>query len=129
MPGAQRFHQLILEGVDVLEFIDHDVFQPLLPFLADVFPFFENMQRELDQVVVIQTEAFLFLVEVTEKDDILCPDCCVILFFQRFQGKGNHVLVIAMEKVMSRRVRPLSSYMICSMASMSELSSTRKLLG
>ena len=94
VPGAQRFHQLILEGVDVLEFVDHDVLQPLLPFQTDVFPFFENMQRELDQVVVIQSKTFLFLIEITEKNDILCPDCCVILFFQRFQGKGNHVLVI-----------------------------------
>ena len=52
------------------------------------------MQRELDQVVVIKAKTFLFLIEITEKNDILCPDCCVILFFQRFQGKGNHILVI-----------------------------------
>ena len=94
MPGAQRFHQFILQGVDVLELVDHDVFQPLLPFQTDVFPFFENMQRELDQVVVIQSKTFLFLIEITKKDNILCPGCCVILFFQRFQGQGYHVPVI-----------------------------------
>ena len=94
MPGTQSFHQFILQGVDVLEFVDHDVFQPLLPFQTDIFPFFENMQRELDQVIVIQAEAFLFLIEITEKDNILCTDCCVILFFQRFQGQGYHVPVI-----------------------------------
>ena len=35
----------------------------------------------------------------------------------------------AFEKVMSRSVSPRSSYMIFSMSSMSELSSTRKLFG
>ena len=33
--AAQDGHELILEVVDVLEFIDHDVFQPALPFSAD----------------------------------------------------------------------------------------------
>ena len=32
---AQGFHQLILNEVDILEFIDHNVFQPLLPLETD----------------------------------------------------------------------------------------------
>ena len=33
MVSAQRLHKLVLKPIDILEFVDHNVFQPLLPLL------------------------------------------------------------------------------------------------
>ena len=44
--GAKRFHKAILNLVDVLKFIDHNVFESCLPFLAHGIILLKNVQHE-----------------------------------------------------------------------------------
>ena len=94
MPGAENFHQFILQIIDILEFINHNVFQPLLPFQPYLFPLLKDVQRKFDQIVIVQPETFLFLIQVSVKDDIFHRDSVIIFFLQRFQRQGNHIPVI-----------------------------------
>ena len=120
---AEDLHELILRRVDVLEFVDHDVFQTLLPFEADILMRAENVQREFDQVVVVEREALLFLIQIAVEDDVLRAFGFVVFLLEGIERQGDHVLVIvrpplsfsisimsrAWEKVMSRSVSPRSS--------------------
>ena len=92
--AAEGLHELVLERVDVLEFINHNVLQPLLPLQPDFLIFLKNKKGELNEVIVIQGEAFLFLVQVAIENDILHGKRFVVLFIEQGQGHGNHVLVI-----------------------------------
>ena len=78
---AQHLHQGILRRVDILKFVDHDVFQPLLPLEADILVHAENVEREDDQVVIIQRKALLFLIEITVEDTIFCILGFPVFFF------------------------------------------------
>ena len=91
---AQRQHELILQLVDVLKLVDHDVFQPLLPFAADVLVLLEDVKGELDQVVVIQTKALFLLVQIAVKNDVVRACRILILFMQRVERHGDQVAVI-----------------------------------
>ena len=71
MITAQHLHQLILERVNVLELIYHDVFQPLLPLVFDILMLLKYVERELNEVVVVQAEALFLLIEVAIEDDVL----------------------------------------------------------
>ena len=66
----QNMHQLILERVDILEFVDHNVFQAFLPFQPDLFLLFKDIEGKFDQIVVIEAEALLFLIEIAVKNDV-----------------------------------------------------------
>ena len=92
--AAQHLHQLILQRVNVLELVNHDVFQALLPFQADIRVFLEDVQGKLDEVVVVQAEALFLLVEIAVEDDVVGGGGVVILLLQGLQGHGNHVPVI-----------------------------------
>ena len=94
MVGAQHFHQFVLEDVDILELVDHNIFQPLLPFQPDVFLLPEQIQGEFDQVVVIQPEAFLFLIQVPVKDNLFFISSLVVLLLQGLQRHGQHILIV-----------------------------------
>ena len=94
MVAAQDLHQLVLRRVDILKFIDHDVFQPLLPLEPDILMRAEDIEGELDQIVVVKREALLFLIEIAVENDILCACGLLIFFLQRVEGQGDHVLVI-----------------------------------
>ena len=48
MVSAQHLHQPVLQLVDVLKFVDHDVFQPLLPLQADGVVLLKDIERKLD---------------------------------------------------------------------------------
>ena len=74
MIAAERLHELVLQPVDVLELIDHDVGQALLPFLPDVRILPEDIEAELDEVVIVEAEAFLLLVEVAVENDLVGGD-------------------------------------------------------
>ena len=78
---AQHLHQRVLRRVNVLKFVDHDVFQPLLPLEADILVRAENVEREDDQVVIIQRKALLFLIEITVEDTIFCVLGLPVFFF------------------------------------------------
>ena len=79
---AKHLHQLILQVIYILEFIDHDICQALLPFLPDLLIFFKNMEREHDQIIVIQPKTFLLLIQIAVKDDVIGLCCFQIFIFQ-----------------------------------------------
>ena len=92
--SAEGLHELVLERVDILEFINHDILQPLLPLQPDVLVFLKNIEGKLDEVIVVQGKAFLFLVQVAVENDILHRKGLMILFVKKGQGHGNHVFII-----------------------------------
>ena len=91
---AQHLHELVLERVDVLELVDHDVLQPPLPLLPQIRPLLENMEGKLDEVVVVQPEALFLLVEVAVKDHVLRAQGVQVLLPKDLQGEVDHVFVV-----------------------------------
>ena len=94
MVPLQRLHQLVLQAVDVLEFVDHDVFQALLPLEPDVFVLPEDVQRKDDEVVVVQSEALLRLVQVAVEDDVLYVLRRHVFVVQRVQRQRDDVQIV-----------------------------------
>ena len=92
--AAQHLHQLILQRVDILKLVDHDVFEPLLPLEPDVLVLLENIERELDEVVVVEAEALFLLIEIAVEDDVPRRVGTLVLFAQRVERHRDHVLVI-----------------------------------
>ena len=92
--AAQHLHELVLDLVDVLKLVDHDIFQPLLPLELDVLVAMKDIQGELDEVIVVQAKALFLLVKVTVENDV--PGACgvVILFLQCVQGQVDQAVVI-----------------------------------
>ena len=88
---AQRLHQLILQAVDILKLVDHDIFEPLLPFEPDIRILAENIQGKFDQIVVVEPEALFRLVEIPVEDHILRPGGPHIFVVQGFQRKADQV--------------------------------------
>ena len=83
--AAQHLHQLILQRVDILKLVDHDVFEPLLPLEPDVLVLLENIERELDEVVVVEAEALFLLIEIAVEDDVPRRVGALVLFAQRVE--------------------------------------------
>ena len=92
--AAQHLHQLVLQRVDILKLVDHDVFEPLLPLEPDVLVLLENIERELDEVVVVEAEALFLLIEIAVEDDVPRRVGALVLFAQRVERHRDHVLVI-----------------------------------
>ncbi len=92
--AAEHLHQFILQAVNILEFINHDVFQPLLPFQPGSGTFLENVQGKFNQVIVVQPEAFLLLVQVAVKDDIGGVGCRKVFLPQDIRGHFNQIDII-----------------------------------
>lgn len=61
------FHERDLQRVDILKLVDHDVFKTLLPLQRNIGEMVENMQRDNDEVVVIESKAFLLLIQITRR--------------------------------------------------------------
>ena len=94
MVTAQNLHQLVLKLVDILELVDHDVLQPLLPLEPNVRMLLENIQGELDQVVIIQSETLLLLIQIAVENDVCRGVRLVILLLQRVQRHGDHIQIV-----------------------------------
>ena len=62
VPAAEHVHEPVLRLVDVLELVNHDVLEALLPLLADRLVLGKDVQRELDEVVVVEPEALLLFI-------------------------------------------------------------------
>ena len=92
--AAQRLHQFVLRLVDVLKFVDHDVFEPLLPLQADLLVFRENIQREDDQIVIVEREAFFLLPEIAVEDDVARGVGLVVFLLQLVERKADQVEII-----------------------------------
>ena len=54
----------------------------------------EDVEREDDQVVIIQREALLFLIEIAVKNNIFCVLGLPVFFLQRIERQREHILVI-----------------------------------
>jgi len=52
------------------------------------------VQRELDEVVVVEPEALLFLVEIPVEEDVLDTLCRLVLGVEGFCGHVDHVAVV-----------------------------------
>ena len=93
--AGQHLHELVLQAVDVLELVHHDVLEPLLPFEQDVGVLLEQVQHEHDEVVVVQPEALLLLVEVAVEDDVARVRRVEVLLPQAFERHSQHVAVVS----------------------------------
>ena len=94
MIGTKCIHQPVLQSVNILKFIDHDVLKPLLPFCTDGLILLKNIQRELDQVIVIQPKTFLFLIEITIKNNVYRLYRLIIFPFELLKRHRDHILVV-----------------------------------
>ena len=94
MVGAQHLHQAVLQIIDILIFVDHDVFQPLLPLETDLGVDAEQMQYIIDQIIVVKTETFFLLIKIAPENDVVRFYGVEIFLAQPGQGQGNHVLVV-----------------------------------
>ena len=93
--GLQDFHQADLQRIDVLKLVDHDVFEAFLPFLCDVRMGLENVQREDDQVVVVEAEALALLVEIAVEEDVTDFAGVFVFQLQLIKGEVDHIQVVA----------------------------------
>ena len=92
--GAEHFHQPVLQQIDILEFIDHDVFQSLLPLQSDVFILLKNIKSKLDQVVIVQTEALFLLIQIAVEDAVLRGLCFVVFLLQGIRRHGDQIQIV-----------------------------------
>ena len=83
MIAGKHLHELVLKPIDVLELVDHDVFEPFLPFETQVLAPTEDLEREYDQVVVVEAEAFLLLIEIAVEQDVIRPFGQIVLELER----------------------------------------------
>ena len=74
--------------------VNHDVLEPFLPFEFDIVVLRKDIQHKLDQVVIIQSEALLFLIKIAVKNDIFSLGSLHILFMQGIEGHGYHIKVV-----------------------------------
>ena len=94
MVAAKHLHKPVLKHINVLELVDHDVLQALLPLQADLFILFKNIQREFDQVIIVQAEAFFLLVQITVEDDVVGSGRLAIFLQQSVRRHGNQVEIV-----------------------------------
>ncbi len=92
--ALEDLHELVLGRVDVLELVDHDVLEAALPLEADVLARREHVQREEDEVVVVEAEALLLLVEVAVEEDVLDRGRLVVLGLELLEREVDEELVV-----------------------------------
>ena len=91
----QHLHKPVLQRIDILELVDHDVFQSLLPFETDFREPLEHVECEYDQVVVIEPEALPLLVKIPIEDDVAHVISLQIPVMQLGDRPFEHVQIIA----------------------------------
>ena len=94
MQALEDLHELVLGRVDVLELVDHDVLEAALPLEADVLARREHVQREEDEVVVVEAEALLLLVEVAVEEDVLDRGRLVVFGLELLEREVDEELVV-----------------------------------
>ena len=94
MIAAQHPHEVVLNRVDVLKLVNHDVFKPLLPLEADVPVLLEEVEREFEQVVVVKAKALFLLAEVAVEDDVRNALCAFVLLAQGVVRQGDEVEIV-----------------------------------
>ena len=94
MVAAERAHEPVLRFVYVLELVHHDVLQTLLPLAAYLVVLLEDVEREEDEVVVVEAKALLLLVEIAIEDDVARRDGVHVLFSQGIEVHVYHVEIV-----------------------------------
>ena len=94
MIRTEGFHHFILNHVYILKLINHYVFKPLLPFEADCFVCLEDIEHELEQIVIVQTEAFFLLVKVAVKNYVVGTGGGQVFLMNLVQTHADKVFVI-----------------------------------
>ena len=69
--SRQNIRQLVLILVNVLKFIDHGVFQPLLPLFPHLCVLPQAVERKIDDIVKVEAVAFALLIEIPVHDLVL----------------------------------------------------------
>ncbi len=92
--ARQHFHEQVLGLVDVLELVDHDVFEPLLPLAFDVRLHREDVEREQEQVVVVEAEALFLLVQIAVENDIVLLRGGLIFLVELIERHADEVFVV-----------------------------------
>ena len=91
MVSDEDLQEAVLERVDVLELVDHHVFEPLLPLALHRLVEVEGEQREEDEVVVVEREALLRLPEVAVEEDVVELRRRVVARLERLGGHLHDV--------------------------------------
>lgn len=94
MVAGKHAHELVLQLVDVLELVNHDVFQALLPFQPDVRVLTEDVEHDDNKVVVVEGKALLLLIEIPVEDDVAHISCPLVLFAQGGERHGKQVAIV-----------------------------------
>ena len=79
---GQQLQQFVLAGVGVLVFVDQQIAQAVLPFLADLFVLGEQLRRAQDQIVEIER-----LIGVQRRGVAAIDDCRLVLVLVRRQHR------------------------------------------
>ena len=87
----EDLQQPVLQRVDVLKLVHHDVFEPLLPLAPHRLVEVERQQRKEDQVVVVEREALLRLPQVAVEEDVVQLRGRVVLRLERLGGRLHDV--------------------------------------
>ena len=93
--GAQHLHEPVLQRIDVLELVDLDVHEPLLPLLRDVRMLLEDVETQNDEIVVVDRKGFPLLVEIAVKEDVIHLGRLEILLMQLIDRERDHVEEVA----------------------------------
>lgn len=88
------FHERDLQRVDILKLVDHDVFKTLLPLQRNIGEMVENMQRDNDEIVVIEPEAFLLLIQIPIENDVVHLARIKVFLLELRQRKRDKIDVI-----------------------------------
>lgn len=88
------FHERDLQRVDILKLVDHDVLKTLLPLQRDIGEMVENMQRDNDEVVVIESKAFFLLIQITVENDVVHLARIKVFLLELRQRKRDKVEII-----------------------------------
>ena len=91
---AQHPHQVVLWLVDILKFIHHDVFQPLLPLQPGLGMLRKDVKREQKQIVVVQAEALFLLIQIPVEQDIRQRHGGVVFLFELVQRQIDQIQIV-----------------------------------
>lgn len=73
--SRQNLHQLILNSINVLKLINHDVFQTLLPFQTNFRILRKYVEYKHKKIVVVNAETLLLLIKIAVKNNVVRFSC------------------------------------------------------
>ena len=92
--ARERLHERVLQAVDILELVHHDVLHALLPGAAHLRAGVEQVQRQDDEIVVVEPEALLLLQQVAVEDNVVDGLGLGIAALQLVVAHGDEVVEV-----------------------------------